>query len=117
MTTTPQPKSAPPPSKHQLALADRQCRMAEISQRLQDATVILCTALYAGRQQNELIRDAADVACQDLTRRITGKRPTDSYYKTATKLGKAIAEDDGWKTFSAISDFEPEEILMSYKRD
>ena len=104
-------------SKHQLALADRQCRMAEISKRLQDATVILCTALYAGRQENELIRDAADVACQDLTRSITGKRPTDSYYKTATRLGKAIAEDDGWKSFCPLADFQPEEIMMSYKRD
>ncbi len=104
-------------SKHQLALADRQCRMAEISQRLQDATVILCTALYAGRSENELIRDAADVLCQELTRRITGKRPSDSYYRTVTKLGKAIAEDDGWKVFSPIPDYTPDEILMSYKRD
>ncbi|MBL9125276.1 MAG: acyl-CoA dehydrogenase family protein [Planctomycetaceae bacterium] len=104
-------------SKHQLALADRQCRMAEISQRLQDATVILCTALYAGRQNNEIIRDAADVACQDLTRRISGKRPTDSYYKTVTKLGKVLAEDGGWKSFSPLDNYEAEEILMPYKRD
>jgi hypothetical protein len=104
-------------SKHQLALADRQCRMAELSQRLQDATVILCTALYAGRSENELIRDSADVACQDLTRRITGKRPSDSYFRTVTKLGKALADDDGWKVFSPIPDYTPDEILMSYKRD
>ena len=36
--------------KHQLSLADRQCRMSELSQRLQDLVVILATSLWAGRQ-------------------------------------------------------------------
>ena len=36
--------------KHQLALADRQCRMAYLSQQIQDAVTILCTSLYAARQ-------------------------------------------------------------------
>ncbi len=36
-------------SKHQLGLADRQCRMSELSQRIQDAVTILCTSLYAAR--------------------------------------------------------------------
>ena len=36
--------------KHQLKLADRQCRMAALSQELQDAVVMLCTSLYASRQ-------------------------------------------------------------------
>lgn len=102
-------------SKYQLSLADRQCRMAEISQRIQDATTILTTALYASRQQNEVIRAAADVACQDLARRITGKRISDSYFKTVTKLGQIIAEQDGWKAFSPLADYKPDEILMSYK--
>ena len=62
-------------SKHQLGLADRQCRMSELSQRLQDAVTILCTALYAARQNDEVVRQAADVVCQDLTRKLTGKRP------------------------------------------
>src|SRR5690606_20804334 len=44
--------------KHQLKLADRQCRMSELSQRVQDATVILCTSLYAVRQSDPFVRDA-----------------------------------------------------------
>jgi alkylation response protein AidB-like acyl-CoA dehydrogenase len=104
-------------SKYQLSLADRQCRMSEISQRIQDATVMLCTALYAGRQQNEIIRDAADIACQELQRRITGKRVTDSYFKSVTRLGQIIAEQDGWKTFCPVPDYQPEEILMPYKNE
>ena len=42
--------------KHQLKLADRQCRMAELSQRVQDLVVILATSLWAGRQSSELVQ-------------------------------------------------------------
>ena len=63
-------------TKHQLRLADRQCRMAELSQRLQDQVVILATSLWASRQSSEIVQTAADILCQDLTRKITGKRPT-----------------------------------------
>ncbi len=101
-------------SKYQLTLADRQCRMSEISQRMQDAITILVTSLYGGRQQNELMRDAADIACQELTRRITGKRVSDNYFKDVTRLGKQIAENDGWKAFCPIDDYRPQEIMMGY---
>ena len=63
-------------SKHQLGLADRQCRMSELSQRLQDAVTMLCTSLYAARQGDEVVRQAADIFCQDMTRKITGERPS-----------------------------------------
>ena len=42
--------------KHQLRLADRQCRMAELSQRIQDRVVMLATSLWAGRQSNEIVQ-------------------------------------------------------------
>src|SRR5262249_54478108 len=48
-------------SKFQLALADRQCRMAELSQRCQDLITILCTSLYGARQQDEMVRNAANL--------------------------------------------------------
>ena len=54
--------------KHQLKLADRQCRMAELSQRLQDLVVILATcAAGPGQQPTGLVQEAADILCQDLT--------------------------------------------------
>jgi len=99
-------------SKHQLGLADRQCRMSEISRRIQDATVMLCTALYGARKDDEVVRAAADVACQDLKRNLTGKRPTDAYFKAATKLGATIA-DGGFKS---IAGMKPDEILMPYAK-
>ena len=49
-------KSARVMSKHQLKLADRQCRMAELSQRLQDLVVILATCGWAARQQSNAAR-------------------------------------------------------------
>lgn len=98
--------------KHQLKLADRQCRMSELSLRVQRLIVILCTSLYAARHEDELVRTAADVLCQDLTRELTGKRPSDRYYRTVTQLGEAIA-DGGFKSLASIT---PDDILMPYSK-
>ena len=96
--------------KHQLALADRQCRMSHLSGQIQDAVVILCTALYAARQTEELTRDAADLICQDLTRKLTGRPPSDRYFRAVTKLGERIA-DGG---FAALAGINSAEIMMRY---
>jgi alkylation response protein AidB-like acyl-CoA dehydrogenase len=98
--------------KHQLKLADRQCRMAELSQRVQDLLVILATSVWAGHQSNALVQDAADILCQDLTRKLTGQRPTDAYYRAVTKLGEKIANGG----FEAIAGLEAEPILMAYSQ-
>jgi alkylation response protein AidB-like acyl-CoA dehydrogenase len=93
-----------------LALADRQCSMAELSLRIQDLVVILVTALWASRRNDELIHTAADILCQDLRRKFTGERPSSSYFKTVTKLGEAITAGG----FSAIAGIDEAEILMPY---
>jgi alkylation response protein AidB-like acyl-CoA dehydrogenase len=98
--------------KHQLALADRQCRMAYLSQQIQDAVTILCTSLYAARSNDEVIRAAADVLCQDLTRKLTGKPPSDRYFRTVTKLGETIANGG----FKSIAGLRADEILMPYEQ-
>ena len=100
-------------SKHQLALADRQCRMSELSQRVQDMVTILCTSLYAAAQNDEVVQQAADIACQDLARKLTGHRPSDRYFKAVTKLGEAIV-DGGFKSIAGV---HPDEILMPYAND
>ena len=96
--------------KFQLALADRQCRMSELSQRLQDLVVILCVSLYGARQSDEVLRQAADVVCHELTNRVLGSRPTDHYFRTVTKLGAAVAEGG----FASIAGLAPDEVLMPY---
>jgi alkylation response protein AidB-like acyl-CoA dehydrogenase len=97
--------------KHQLRLADRQCRIAELSQRVQDLVVILATSLWAGQQTSEVVYGAADILCQDLTRRLNGRRPTDAYFRDVTRLGETIASGG----FEAIAGIKPEEILMPYQ--
>jgi alkylation response protein AidB-like acyl-CoA dehydrogenase len=98
--------------KHQLRLADRQCRMSELSQRLQDLVVILTTSLWAGRQSGEIVHQAADILCQDMTRKLTGKRPSDRYFRAVTQLGEAVAAGG----FDAIAGVRPDEILMPYSQ-
>jgi hypothetical protein len=95
-------------SKFQLALADRQCRMAELSQRAQDYITILCTSLYGARQADELLRAAADIACQDLARKLKRERPTNKSFRAVTELGQAIADGQ----FQSIEGLAPDEILM-----
>lgn len=99
-------------TKHQLKLADRQCAMAELSQRIQDLVVMLTTSLYAAKQEDEIVRSAADVLCHDLRRRLTGARPTSQYFRTVTKLGETIAAGG----FKALAGVEAEEILMPYEQ-
>ncbi|MGE0757341.1 MAG: acyl-CoA dehydrogenase family protein [Pirellulaceae bacterium] len=96
--------------KHQLKLADRQCRMSELSARIQLLVVMLCTSLYAARQDEEIVRLAADVLCQDLARQWTGRRPSDRYLRAVTSLGEAVAEGQ----FRSITHLHPDEILMPY---
>src|SRR5690606_18192569 len=67
--------------KHQLKLADRQCRRSELSARVQQMVVMLCTSLYAASQEDEVVRDAADCICRDLKRSLLGQRPSDDDFR------------------------------------
>jgi hypothetical protein len=97
--------------KHQLKLADRQCRMAEVSQRVQDTVVILVTALWASRQNNETVISAADLLCQDLRRKLTGARPTDAYFRQVGRLADMIL-DGGFEPLAGVP---ADDILMRYE--
>jgi alkylation response protein AidB-like acyl-CoA dehydrogenase len=97
--------------KHQLRLADRQCRMSELSARVQKLVVMLVTSLYAARQNDELVRAAADILCQDLARELTGQRPSDRYFRALNDLGAQIAEGK----FTPIAGLAPDTILMPYE--
>jgi hypothetical protein len=45
-----------------------------------------------------------------MIQKLSGKRPSDSYYRAVTKLGETIAGGG----FDAIAGIEPEAILMPY---
>ena len=97
---------------HQLKLPDRQCRMSELSARVQAGVVILCTSLYGGRQSDPLTRQAADVVCSHLRRQLTGKRASDRDLKKIVSLGGHIAEGG----FEQIAGIPEAEILMPYEK-
>lgn len=99
--------------KHQLKLADRQCRMAELSKRIQTAVVILCTSLYVGSQSDERIRKAGELLARRLTAELTGCRPSDAYLRAVTELGAELADHD----LPGTSDILERPILMPYEAE
>ncbi len=98
--------------KHQQKLIDRQCRIAEMSQRVQDVVVILVTALWGHRQKDEAAVAAADILCQDLRRKLTGERPSDRYFKDVNQLADVILGGG----FEALAGVPRQEILMPYEQ-
>lgn len=96
--------------KHQLKLADRQCRMAELSQRIQDTVIMLVTALYAHQRRNEATTAAADILCHDLRRKLTGQRPDDAYFRACMHLADLVIGG----SYEAIAGISPEEVMMKY---
>lgn len=96
--------------KHQLKLADRQCRIAELSQRVQDVVTVLVTALWGQQQSDEASRAAADIACQDLVRKLVGGRPSDAYFRACGKLADMVINGG----FEAIAECPRYELMMTY---
>ena len=97
-------------SKHQLKLADRQCRMAELSQRVQDTVTLLVTTLWAHQQKTETAVMAADILGQDLRRKLTGKRPSDGYFRAVGQLADRVLAGG----YDELAGAPRAEILMRY---
>jgi hypothetical protein len=95
--------------KHQLKLADRQCRMSELSLRIQSLIVVLSTSLYAS-EQSQLVQDAADAFCTSTISQYRGQRPSDREYRSITKLGEAIVEGG----FHELANVPAHEVMMQY---
>lgn len=96
--------------KHQLKLADRQCRMSFLSQKTQDLVTMLVTVLYAN-WIGGLSVDAAIVLCTELECKIKGRHLTDDDYRFMTKFGAKVVEKF-WKDTSEHLNLD--EILMPY---
>jgi alkylation response protein AidB-like acyl-CoA dehydrogenase len=97
--------------KHQVKLADRQCRMTDLSQRTQDTVTMLVTALWAQQQQSEAAVAAADILCQDLRRKLTGERPSDRYFRDLGQLADVILGGG----FEALTGVQRSAILRPYE--
>jgi hypothetical protein len=96
---------------HQLALSDRQCRMAELSQRVQSTIVMLVTIQWAAAQKTEIATQAAWVLCDDLRRSLTGERPTDAYFRETGRLADMI-EAGG---FTDLTGVPVRDVMMPYQ--
>ncbi len=64
------------------------------------------------RHEDPLVRDAADMFCQNLRQKLLGRRPSNHYFRRVTELGAAIADGK----FRSIAGIEAEEILMPYEQ-
>jgi len=99
-------------TKHQLKLADRQCRIAEMSQRIQDAITMMVTCFWAQQVDNRVVEMAADILCQDMQRKLSGERPTDSYFKACSELADEIIKGG----FPGLSEIDRADIVFPYNR-
>jgi alkylation response protein AidB-like acyl-CoA dehydrogenase len=96
--------------RYQLKLPDRQCRVVEMSLRIQKAVTILVTAFWGARQKDPVAQAAADLLCQDLERELLGRRPTDRYFRDCVRLADSILDGQ----FRAIDGCPRYPILMPY---
>ncbi len=98
--------------KHQLKLPDRQCRIAEMSGRVQDTIIMIVTTLWAHEKDDQVMTMAADILCQDLKRKLDGERVSDSYFRACNKLADRILEGD----FKDLQGIEKADIIFSYDK-
>ena len=76
--------------KHQLRLADRQCRMSILSRKIQNLVTMMVTVCYAFSKADVMMACIADVSCENLKNKITGSHPTDAQIKKSVSLGKTL---------------------------
>lgn len=96
--------------KFQLSLADRQCRISEVSSRVRDFATIVVAGLWSARHSSDVVRAAGEMMCEELVLKLKGRRPSDGYYRRVVELGQAVAADQ----FVAIAGVHADEILMPY---
>ena len=95
--------------KHQLRLADRQCKISMLSKRVQNLITMLATIGYAygTYRHSPTTLELADVSCELLRNKITGRHPTDSQIKKISAVGKRISS-------GPFSDLDASSIMMRY---
>jgi hypothetical protein len=97
--------------KHQLKLTDRQCLIADMSERVQNTITILITCLWAHSEGNAVVQASADILCHDLRRKITGERPTDAYFRQCSKVADMIYEQG----YPGMEDIDGGKVLFPYE--
>jgi alkylation response protein AidB-like acyl-CoA dehydrogenase len=96
--------------KHQMKLADRQLTMVALSMDVQRTVTMLAACMYAAKRGDEASILAADVLCQDLSRKIKPSVEPESYFRDVTRLGKLVGEGK----FAQIDDTMEHAVLKPY---
>lgn len=78
--------------KYQVALADRQLAMVQLSMAVQRTVTMLATVQYATLKGDEATLAAADVLCRYLTMQLAGGLPDADYHRACTKLGALVSQ-------------------------
>lgn len=99
--------------RYQLRLADRQVKMMEMSQRIQDTVTVLVTALWADQQGHEAWILAADMLCRELCRRWSGKGISDNDVRLARQVAELVLD----RRFPALQGVAEPPILMPYPEE
>ena len=76
--------------QHGAKLGERQNLLIRLSQRIQDALIIIITAGHADASGSEATIAAADILCRDLRRRLTGSQADESYDRACVRLAELI---------------------------
>ena len=98
-------------SKHQLGLADRQCRMSELRSGCKTLVISFARPLRGAAERRSRSAGGRH-RLPGPTRKLTGKRPSDRYYRRVTKLGES---DRRWR-LQKHRRAHPDEIMMLYDK-
>jgi alkylation response protein AidB-like acyl-CoA dehydrogenase len=98
--------------KYQMGLADRQCRISQISDRVQKLIVMAVTASYGVNSGDAGTETAANILCSNLRNEIQGKKTSDSLYREHMDFAKMIEEGE----FKQIEGIKADPILMDYRK-
>jgi alkylation response protein AidB-like acyl-CoA dehydrogenase len=96
--------------KYQVALADRQLMMVQLSMAVQRTVTMLAACQYATEKGDETTILAADVLCRDLTMQLVGGLPDDGYFRACTKLARLVTDGK----FTQLAGVPQAEILRKY---
>ena len=96
--------------KYQVALADRQLMMVQLSMAVQRTVTMLAVCQYATEKGDEATILAADVLCRDLTMQLEGGLPDDGYFRACTKLARLVSDGK----FTQLEGVPQAEILRKY---
>ena len=81
--------------RHQLKLADKQCRISLLSKKIQNLITMIVTSTYAFTVDDDLTFKICKVSCDNLSNSIKGSLPTDDQIRRSVRLGKELSNRDG----------------------